>query len=259
MATLRLVEETPRSKPGDDGFWLAYLVPGGTERRVRLTLARDVAFEDAPPIRAFPSYRGQRNYPGLWWSATVGRHVGYESWLERDTAMLLDFDPQVVGFASQPFWLSWPEDGRVRSHAPDWFARLDDGTGVVVDCRPAKRMRPQDAAVFQVTERACAEVGWRYRLVHDHDPVWVSNVRWLGGYRHPRHRDPTIAAALLERLQRPRGLLEAAGEVGDPIGVLPVLYHLLWTGMVVVDLAVPLHDHTLVRLASGPTRAGAFR
>jgi hypothetical protein len=33
------------------------------------------------------------------------QHVGYESWLERDHLMLLDYDPDVVGIASQPFWL----------------------------------------------------------------------------------------------------------------------------------------------------------
>ena len=29
----------------------------------------------------------------------MAAHVGYESWLERDHAMLLDFDPEVTGFA----------------------------------------------------------------------------------------------------------------------------------------------------------------
>ena len=30
--------------------------------------------------------------------------MGYESWLERDRLLLLDFDPEVVGIVSQPFW-----------------------------------------------------------------------------------------------------------------------------------------------------------
>nr|WP_223242278.1 TnsA-like heteromeric transposase endonuclease subunit [Streptomyces sp. CBMA123] len=74
-------------------------------------------FEDGWPVRSFPSWRGQRNHPGLWWSSTSGRHIGYESWLERDHAMLLDFDQQVTGFASQPLWLFWQEGGKRRSHA----------------------------------------------------------------------------------------------------------------------------------------------
>jgi hypothetical protein len=38
--------------------------------------------EDGRPVRSFPSYRGQRNYPGWYWSATMGRRVGFESWVE---------------------------------------------------------------------------------------------------------------------------------------------------------------------------------
>jgi hypothetical protein len=33
---------------------------------------------------------------GLWWSATTGGHVGFESWLERDQVMALDFDAAVT-------------------------------------------------------------------------------------------------------------------------------------------------------------------
>ncbi|MGH3399644.1 MAG: hypothetical protein ACRDPO_33665 [Streptosporangiaceae bacterium] len=45
---------------------------------------------------------------------TAGTHVGYESWLERDHMMLLDFDPAVTAIAAQPFWLRWrAEDGRM--------------------------------------------------------------------------------------------------------------------------------------------------
>ena len=52
-----------------------------------------VRFEDAVPARSFRWARGQGHFPGWWWLATTGRHVGYESWLERDHLMLLDFDP----------------------------------------------------------------------------------------------------------------------------------------------------------------------
>ena len=68
-------------------------------------------FEDAAPARSFRWSRGQGHFPGWWWLATTGRHVGYESWLERDHLMLLDFDPAVTAVASQPFWLHW-HDGR---------------------------------------------------------------------------------------------------------------------------------------------------
>jgi hypothetical protein len=157
------------------------------------------AFEDVLPAREFTSYRRQRHFPGLWWLATTGRHVGFESWLERDHAMLLEFDRDVRGLSSQPFTLTWRDPaGKKVSHTPDYFARMSDGSAVVVDVRPAKRVKPPDAAKFEMTASACATVsGWSFRL-------------------------------------------------GDPIGVLPVLFHLMWSGDLLADVSVPLHDATLV-------------
>ena len=168
------------------GFAVGYVGPDGREHRDGLAKAAGMPFEAVSPVRSFPVYRGQRNNTGLWWSATTGAHVGFESWLERDHLTLLDFDATVTAMASQPFWLLWEEGGRRRSHAPDFFVRLADGTGVVVDVRPAAKVPPRDAAVFATTGRACARVGWDYRLVHEPDPVVMANVRWLAGYRHPR-------------------------------------------------------------------------
>jgi hypothetical protein len=49
-----------------------------------------------------------------------------------DMAMMLDFDPQVTAFSSQPFWLRWADGRRARRHAPDFFARLSlPGAGTV--------------------------------------------------------------------------------------------------------------------------------
>ena len=38
----------------------------------------------------------------------------------------------------------------------------------------------------------------------------------------------------------PRLLVDGAEAVGDPLSVLPTLYHLLWCGDLRLDLAVPL-------------------
>ena len=72
----------------------------------------EVPLERSLPVRRFTSRKGQRNL-SLWWSATTGGHVGFESWLERDHVLHLDFDPSVVSLASQPLWLHWT-DGRRR-------------------------------------------------------------------------------------------------------------------------------------------------
>jgi hypothetical protein len=220
----------------DEGFDVEFLEPGGVVRRADLSTCWDVRFEDAPPVRSFPSMRGQAHFPGFRWSATSGRHVGYESWLERDHAMLLDFDLDVVGYSSQPFWLRWHDGRRRRRHAPDFFVRLIDGTGVVVDVRADDRIEVKDAEAFAATEQACAEVGWRFRRVGILDPVFAANVRWLADYRHPRCYRSAVPARLLEVFSQPRGLFDGADAVGPRLGAPPVLYHLMWLQLLVTDL-----------------------
>jgi len=144
----------------------------------------NVRFEDVAPVRGFGSFKGQRHFAGSWWFATTRRHVGFESWVERDQLMALDFDRSVVGVSSQPFWLTLDCGPDRRRHVPDYFARLRDGSAVVIDVRPDERVKPQDAAVFAATAASCAAVGWGYRRVGVPDPVFTANLRWLAGYRH---------------------------------------------------------------------------
>jgi hypothetical protein len=131
----------PRRRPGT--FEVGYVTEDGAEHRVRLDEAWLVPLERALPVRRFGARKGQRRLSGLWWSATTGgmsasnrgwsattwwsatdgRHIGYESWLERDQLMWLDWDRAVTGTASQPFRLRWTtEEGEPRSHVPDYFA-----------------------------------------------------------------------------------------------------------------------------------------
>ncbi len=237
---------------------LGYRDADGGEQRVSLAQAGRVGFESCAPVRRFLSRKGQRHLSGRWWSATMDGHVGYESWLERDHLMLLDFDPDVAAITSQPFWLFWtPAEGRARSHAPDYFLRHRDGGVTVIDVRPDDRIEPRDAMAFAVTGRVCEQLGWGYRRVGVPDAVTTGNVRWLSGYRHPRHHRPALEAALREVFDTPTRLTDGAQAVGDPIAVLPVLFHLLWCGELVVDLTVPLHPAAPVTTGAAIRAAAA--
>lgn len=234
----------------DASFDLVFVDEAGCCRREPLSSCWDRPFERVPPVRTFPAIRDGVNWPGYWWSATNGRHVGYESWVERDVAMMLDFESAVIAFASQPFWLYWRGERGERRHAPDFFARLVDGGGVVVDVRPDELVDGHAADVFAVTAQACAQVGWEFRRTGGPPTVLAANVRWLAGYRHPRCWRERIAEELVQAFGQPTPLLAGACAVGDPIAVLPVLYHLLWRRDLHADLAVAvLGPGTVVRSA----------
>lgn len=219
-------------------FRLQFAGPGGVRLEEPLERCWSTSFEAVAPVRAFSAFKGQHNFTGLYWMACLERHVGYESWLERDHLMLLDFDPTVVAAASQPFWLFWQdEQGGPRRHAPDFFVRLADGTGVVVDVRADDRIEARDAEAFAAMERACTQVGWLFRRVGTPAAVFMANVRWLAGYRHRRcRRSDELVRRLVEAFAEPAPLFAGADRAGPRVVVLPVVYHLLWHGALTADL-----------------------
>ncbi|MFD0567832.1 TnsA-like heteromeric transposase endonuclease subunit [Kitasatospora saccharophila] len=224
----------------------------GERRRLPLGQGWNRRFETADPVREFRWAKDGQGFAGLYFSATVGDHVGYESWLERDRLILLDRDPAVVGIASQPFWLHWHDGQRQRRHAPDYFVRLADGRGRVVDVRAGDRIDQAAAEAFEATERACRAVDWEFARVGEPDPVLMANVRWLSRYRRRRCMRPDVAEQLLDVFAEPALLRSGAARLGDPLLVLPVLFHLLWNGDLVADLAGELlSSDALVRTGRG--------
>lgn len=225
----------------------------GRRRRVGLGAGWNVRFEAAPPVRGFRWNKGDRSFPGWYYSVTTGTHVGYESWLERDHLIQLDFAPEVVGIASQPFWLHWHDGERKRRHAPDYFVRLADGRARVVDVRAENQVDERTAEVFAATSRACSAVGWEFAQVGVPDPVVMANLRWLARYRHTRCSGGTAGAGrLMDAFREPRELRAGTEAAGDVLRMLPELFHLMWTGALYADLGgALLGSTTLVHTAGG--------
>jgi hypothetical protein len=235
-----------------DGVEAEYVDPGRGRVRAPLAVCWPLRFERMSPVRGFASFRGQRNWPGWWWFSRTGVHVGYESWAERDVLMALDADPGVEAVASQPMWLHWvSEAGKARRHAPDFFVRRVDGTGVLVDVRPDDRVSPADQAVFDATAAMAGQVGWAYDRAGELPAVRAANLRWLAGYRHPRFACGPVMAALAEVFTESGPLRAGAARVGDPVAVLPVLFAMLWRGTLAADLDSRVLDSAAVVQATG--------
>ncbi|WP_257004332.1 hypothetical protein [Streptomyces sp. SA15] len=83
----------------------------GARRLGPLTRYWGEPFELASAVRKFTAFKGQKNFTGDYWAVTSRSLVGYESWVERDAAMALDFEPAVVALSSQPFRLVWHDGG----------------------------------------------------------------------------------------------------------------------------------------------------
>ncbi|QXQ08766.1 TnsA-like heteromeric transposase endonuclease subunit [Paeniglutamicibacter sp. Y32M11] len=214
-----------------------------------------IPFEDALPIRRLSAFKGQRNFVGLWWCATNLRHVGFESWCERDRLMRLDFEPEVTGVASQPFRISLPASAPQDSHVPDFFVRNADGTAVVIDVRPDTLVTEADLAVFEATAALCASVGWGYQRVGYLAVIHAANLRWIAGYRHPRCYREDVGTEVLAYLESkgPHQIRSLVASLGDPVCVVPTVFHLIWQHRIAADLlTTPLCLESVIEVHEKP-------
>ncbi|MED7949312.1 TnsA-like heteromeric transposase endonuclease subunit [Streptomyces sp. BE303] len=200
-------------------------------------------FEQCPVLQSFPVRRGKRLAPGWWWSSTTGRHVAFGSAAMRLHVMLLDRDRRVSGLAGRPVELRWRDERQDHSHLPQLMVRLGDGTGVLADCSSRPQLSARQREVSAVVGQLCRSVGWQYWVLGPVDLVYQRNVTWLAGYRHPRYGGGReLARAVREAFARRRPLWEGVAEVGDPISVMPAVFHALWSGSLSADLRVPMHE-----------------
>jgi hypothetical protein len=214
--------------------------------------SRDVA--GLVPWRSFRSHRGQRHYSGAYWSATTGGHVVYESRLELTRLLFADMDPAVSWIVAQPFRMVADIDGKKRSHVPDYLLSTVDGSFVVVDVKPLRRL--DDPAVrftFDWAREMTADCSWGFEVFSEPDPVLLGNVRFLAGYRRSWLFDVDLVAIVDDAVADGMSIGEAEralASVSDPRITRPVLMHLLWSGRLHTDLTTSLSSmHVLERVS----------
>jgi hypothetical protein len=208
----------------------------------------------ALPVRRLKSHVRQRHYSGLFWSATTGAHVPYESRLELDRLWLADFDADVHWIAAQPMWFGGSDEGVLRRHAPDLLLTDRRGVMTVVDVKPAEFVkRPKVQAVFSWTARLCQAKGVRYEVWSGADPVTLANIQTFAVARRGVGTAELAAACAAGRTGMTIGqvedLLAASGKPGGRLALLS----LLWRGDWAVDMTTPVDSTSMISVEAGMT------
>lgn len=180
-----------------------------------------------------------------------GRLVQFESELERTLVLLLEQDPSVADFASQPLSIPFTApDGRARHYTPDFQVWYTDGRVALhevtlVARRQAHPPQPPRELAAQVF---CRQRGWDF-VVHTDQTLpagaHYANLDLLSAFRATCHTDATRAAWWRTHLVGgqavfPRRLLATDAGSAAPGPLLNTLYHLLWHGQIAMDWQHPL-------------------
>jgi hypothetical protein len=176
----------------------------------------------------------------------VGEIIQCESHQERKLALLLERDPQVIDYRSQPEVLSWYDvQGKAHRYVPDFQVWRRDGTvelhEVTLTQRQKKNEFRQQAAIA-----ICRVRGWTY-IVHTEatlpDETEWHNLLALYPYRAESYRVASQVHTIMTRLQH-ESLTWIDLQSGYTRQERPDLYgstlYLLWHGHLSTDWKRPL-------------------
>ena len=182
-----------------------------------------------------------------------GGAANFESSLERDWLLSLDFDPDVRAVQVQPFSLRYQHEGSTRQYTPDVKADYSPAAGgatVVYEVKPWEQLhadwmlyRPR----FKAAIHFCRSRGWRFKVVTERQirTALLDNAKFLRRYRNLPEQVLFIQQLLytLRALgtTTPQALLAAAYWAEEArMTALPMLWKLIATRHIAAELHTPL-------------------
>ncbi|WBO83622.1 TnsA endonuclease N-terminal domain-containing protein [Hymenobacter yonginensis] len=196
-------------------------------------------------------------------SPKVGRSPQYESALERDLLLLLDFDHGVDFFCEQPVTIEYMHEGVVRHYTPDVLVYYREDLAVSSAIRPTlyevkyrDELRQNWAALkprFMAALRYADRQGWRFKLITEREirTEYLANVRFLRQYTGPevqiRQTDQGLLMRLMQDIQLTTAeelLLMATADRTKRAELLYTLWHLVAVRLIHCDLTVELSLQT---------------
>ncbi len=190
------------------------------------------------------SHRGQGHTPGHMFFKSVGKHVYYESFLESQILLHLDYCNDVKNIAAQPFLLQ----SDTKNHIPDFLVQWKDGAHTIVNVKPTVFLEKEsNQQAFALADEAANQLGWSHKIFTELNPFYIDNLRFLTCY----HRLPLlyeqITDEIFPKLSSPMAFGDLVKSVNaSPLLVKPVIFHLLWYQKLFTDLLQQFDEKMLV-------------
>jgi len=208
-----------------------------------------------PPVRRLSSIRrpqstaASRHVPVEAHSVTTGSTIRLESGLEHDLLRALDRQRDEVWFAAQPARLTFPVKlkGRPVRHTPDLLSQKASGAVTVWDARKESKQDEDFRLKAALTARACAHVGWDYRVFAGYGDALRANLMWLQAYRRAQPWHEAAREVLSELLTD--GTATVATVLAADAGsghVISAMWHYLWRGDIGCALDEPIMPTTVL-------------
>ena len=215
------------------------------------------------PVRKIP--KNYRSVTGFFPSVKNGRSMAFESRLERDFFLLLEFDPDVLEYEEQPLVLEEKLAGNKLKYTPDCLItyRGHHPHQTIVEVKYRKDLEENKDELlprFDLAKSYAEENGLAFKVMTDEDirGSFLDNCRFIYGFnRQPSdfglHADKVLQAArgadgisLVDLLQQC-----AKDKAAQPV-LMPVIWHLCFKGRLALsDVERPIDNSTILKVVDG--------
>jgi hypothetical protein len=182
-----------------------------------------------------------------------GAQAHFESSVERDALLVLDFEHPNARIETQPFTIRYSADGRKRLYTPDiLLSYADEGSEITIIFEVKEKAELERNATkfepkFKIANKVCADRGWGFEILTDDDlgEEYIKNVMFLRFYLQ--------AKGSVDDMNRLIGALrETPGVSPDTLmkacylskqrqlEALPALWHLVANKVIKTDLTIAL-------------------
>lgn len=192
--------------------------------------------------------RSGRHHRGKFPSFKLKRTVHWESMLERDAILHLEYHPLVLAYQEQPCVLHYYDDGgEVRQYVPDFHVELDDGSDLYIEVKPESKLcKPDVNRKLKAIAASLAEREIRFRVLTERDirrePLY-GNLQRL----HEATRCHQVTGAL-QGVALPAGDRWTLGQFVRSLMSDAKAFALLGLGHVRANLEAELTDNSMVWL-----------
>jgi hypothetical protein len=215
--------------------------------------------DDLLPVREIRSNR--RSLTGRV-RVGSGDGVAFESSLERDWLICLDFNPEVQLLLEQPFSLSYGHEGGTKRYTPDVLAQYREVDGlvpvIVYEVKPLSELRqewPKYRRRFSAAVSFCRERDWRFKVVtekHIRTP-FLQNAKFLRKYRtngeQQLYKEQLLYSLKALGRTTPQALLAFSYlQEEKRMAALTELWRLVAMREIEADLTVPLTMSSEIRM-----------
>lgn len=218
------------------------------------------------PVRKIP--KNYLHVTGSFASRKNGCSIPFESILEKDYLILLEFDPSVSEFEGQPVKVPVPgQKGSARHYVPDVLvSRVPHPDGskgpppLLVEVKHTSELakkREKFAPKFAAAKTYAAERDWEFVVATETDirSTRLQNLKFLREYR-----EIEPVPELLDRILGSFTDLQSDASVEsilaslcpteyDRLVMLPMIWHLVVTRQLQIDMEIPVSNSTVLKLS----------